>query len=256
MDRGSLRESHRRQPGARGANGAAGGVRRRRQAGCLARRLQLQQRRLSAAGGLQYRGANVPVGGLQDAGLRLSGARLVHQHGRPCRLSRSLGDGITHPRNRVGCGRPANRHRSDRDPPPQLGHTEGSAHHLLYGHSARGHHACRMPRQAARELRRRGLSQRTGSRAQRRSLPRTRDRGLHRTDGVRRHHHDDDGRTCATAHRADRQDHRDDEHAFAGSRHRNDHGTNHCRAARRGLRGRHRFRGRQFARGLLSRRGR
>ena len=152
MDRGSLREPHRRQPGARGGNGAAGGVRRRRQAHRLARRLQLQQRRLSAAGGLQYRGANVPVGGLQDAGLRISGARLVHQHGRPCRLSRSLGDGITHPRNRAGCGRSAHRHRSDRDPPPQSGHTEGSAHHLLHGHSARGHHACRMPRQAARGL--------------------------------------------------------------------------------------------------------
>jgi carbon-monoxide dehydrogenase large subunit len=48
-----------------------GGIRCGRSAAGLARRLQLQQRRLSAAGGLQYRGADVPVGGVQDAGVWL-----------------------------------------------------------------------------------------------------------------------------------------------------------------------------------------
>ena len=81
-----------------------------------------------AARGLQYRGPYVPVGGLQDAGVWLSDARLVHQHGRACRLSRALGDGIADPRNRAGCGRSAHRYRSDRNPPPQFGHTEGPAH--------------------------------------------------------------------------------------------------------------------------------
>ena len=48
MDRGSARESDRRQPGARAGDDPAHRLRRRRQAARLARRLQLQQRRLSA----------------------------------------------------------------------------------------------------------------------------------------------------------------------------------------------------------------
>jgi len=51
------------------------------------------------------------------------------------------------------------------------------------------------------------------------------------------------GELAQGPHRADRQGHRDDEHAFAGPRHRNDHGADHRRPARRGLRGRNRFRG-------------
>ena len=40
----------------------------------------------------------------------------------------------------------------DRNPPPQSGGARGSADHLVYGHSSRGHHAGRMPRQADREV--------------------------------------------------------------------------------------------------------
>ena len=79
--------------------------------------------------------------------VRLSHARLVQQHGRACRLPRTVGDGVVDPRDRARQGRPADRYRPDRNPAPQFGAIDRPAHDLVHEYSSRGHHAGRMPRE-------------------------------------------------------------------------------------------------------------
>ena len=94
MDRGPLGEPDRRQPGARAGDDAAHRLRCRWQAARRARRLQLQQRRLSARRGLPTSPCICSCGRPTRCRITASHAGLVQQHGRTGRLSRALGDGI------------------------------------------------------------------------------------------------------------------------------------------------------------------